>query len=67
MIICHCNNVSLSEIKSFLKKHPEASLAQLIEHTTASTKCGRCKPLLEKTHQNITIKTPVNNQLRISF
>lgn len=67
MIICRCNEVSLQEIKKFLKTNPHASLEDLKLHTSASTNCGRCKTLVEKTYQKIKKEIPLNDQLRISF
>lgn len=67
MIVCRCNEVSLNEIKAFINKHPQSSLNNLIEHTGASTNCGRCSTLLSKTFDKLKKDLPDNKQLRISF
>lgn len=67
MIICRCNEVTLSEIKIFLKKHPGATLSDLIISTGASTKCGRCKPILIHYFNKIKKDQPVNDQLSFPF
>lgn len=67
MIICRCNEVSLAEITAILKKHPGATLLQIIERTGASTKCGRCRPLLEKTFTKLAAQYPRGAQMTLPF
>lgn len=67
MIICRCNEVTQDEIKTFLTKNPNATFDELRNATNASTGCGRCIALLEKTYERIKKDQPDNHQLRISF
>jgi NAD(P)H-nitrite reductase large subunit len=67
MIICRCNEVSLAEIRAIQKKNHGATLLQIIEHTGASTKCGRCRPLLEKTHNKLIAQYPRGEQMTLPF
>lgn len=67
MIICRCNEVSLQEIKKFLKKHPNATFAELQMSTKASTSCGRCSYTLEKSYEKIVKDLKIDDQMRISF
>jgi bacterioferritin-associated ferredoxin len=67
MVICRCNEVTQAEIKSIFRKHPHVTLAQVTELTGASTKCGRCRPLLEKTYEKLCDELPKDKQLSLSF
>lgn len=67
MVICNCNNVTLTEIKNFLKKYPHATFDELREETTAATNCGRCLDVLQKTYDRIRRDLPQNDQIRITF
>ena len=67
MIICRCNEVTQKELQTFLKKHPYASLDELKTNTGASTNCGRCSSLIQKTYERLKNELPDNDQLRISF
>lgn len=67
MIICRCSEVTMIEIKQFLKKHPHATLNDLKVQTTAGTNCGRCASLLEKSFNKLKNDFPQDKQTRISF
>ncbi len=45
--ICLCNEVSLSEIKSVIRKKVSVSLSDIQLATAAGKRCGRCMPQLE--------------------
>ena len=67
MVICRCNDVTLIEIKKFMKKHPYATFDELRTETTAGTSCGRCTDLLKKTYEKIRNDLPQSDQIRITF
>jgi bacterioferritin-associated ferredoxin len=41
-LICLCKQVSESEIKGLLRKHPDYEISEIKLATGASTSCGRC-------------------------
>lgn len=67
MVICRCNEVNLAEIKQIFRKLPNVTLTELIDITGASTKCGRCRPLLEKTYEKLKNELPKDKQLSLTF
>lgn len=67
MIICRCNEVTQNEIKVFLHKNPHATFDELKIATSASTNCGKCYFILQKTYEKYKNELPENSQLRINF
>ncbi|MBN2262691.1 MAG: (2Fe-2S)-binding protein [Prolixibacteraceae bacterium] len=67
MLICRCNEVSKQELNALIKKNRGITLEKIIETTGASTKCGRCKPLLQKTFEQLSAKYPPASQLNLQF
>lgn len=67
MLICRCNEVSKQELNTLIKKHRGITVNEIIETTGATTKCGRCKPLLLKTFEQISSKYPPTSQLILQF
>lgn len=67
MLICNCNVVSKLELSSIIKKHRGISLDKIIEVTGATSKCGRCKSLLEKNYKQLIAKYPPSSQLNLKL
>lgn len=67
MIICRCKEVTLNEVKAYLRNHPNATITEVKEYSGASTSCGRCSNLLQKIYENNKNDLPKNDQLSFSF
>jgi NAD(P)H-nitrite reductase large subunit len=69
-IICICNRVTEEEIVKIVSRHPTAMLQDLINKTSASTSCGRCKSELElvfETQKQKYFTDEVRGQLSLPF
>lgn len=67
MIICRCKEVSLKEIKLFLKKNPSAGFPEVKLVTGASTGCGRCTPVVKKIIDGYMPLHKTDPQFRLPF
>ena len=65
-LVCLCNHVSAQEIKKILRAGA-LTLADIQQHTSAGTSCGRCVREIEAIIENHKKATQKNPQLRISF
>jgi len=67
MVVCRCKEVTLKEIKLFLKKNPLAGYPEVRLATGASTGCGRCAPVVKKIVEEFKSQAKTDLQYRLPF